>query len=97
MSNSTYKPANIIITEDELNREFEGTAITHYNMGTWLVEIDGIRILPNGSLNEALNGKDIRHNYQILFVSDLSTHPICTNNPALRQGKYLICRMLIKT
>lgn len=95
MSN-VYKPANIYIVEDELNREFEGTAITFYNMGTWLVEIDGILILPNGSLNEALNGKDIRHNYQILFKEDLSSHPVTTNNPALKNGKFVICRMMIK-
>ena len=97
MPDITYKPARIIIKKDEGNREFVGTALTFYNFGTWLVEIDDLPILPNGSLNESLNGQNIRHNYQIKFIKDLSAHPICTGNPCLKTGKYLIARMLIKS
>lgn len=94
MNNLTYKPSNIVIQNDEANREFIGTALTFYVTGTWLVEIDGLRILPGGSLNESLEDQNIKHNYQIKFLLDLSSHAICTNNPSLRAGKHLIARIL---
>jgi hypothetical protein len=97
MPTETYKPANIIIKSDEANREFHGSALTFYNVGSWLVEIDGLPILPGGSLNESLDGQNIKHNYQIKFTTDLSANNICSKNPATKNGKFLVARMLIKS
>ena len=97
MQEPTYIPSNIHIYNDEPNQIFTGNGITFYNFGKWICEIDGLPILPGGSLNESLTTQKIEHRYQIKFTVDLSAHPIVTNNPSLTHTKRLTCRLLKKS
>jgi archaellum component FlaF (FlaF/FlaG flagellin family) len=68
-------------------------AITFYNTGSYLVEVDGFSIRPGGQFCETVGNltATLKHRYTILFTDD---HTSTAVDVAQKQGRHIRVRTL---
>lgn len=101
------QPKFFEITEDTVLTLQDILYVTFYVNGTWQVEIDGLKYLPDQNVREEMQSNlSFSQNYTIRFVADTQvvsasftadTVADIADNPNLKPGKFVYARYMVET